>query len=237
MTALRSRKAIVHDKDLLPRSLPEHLPEGGRILWQGAPDWRVLARTAFHARGLAIYFAAIIAICVALRIADGMAPADVALLAAQLADVGAVPIAFLTLYSWMTQKATVYTVTTHRVAIRLGLVVPVTINLPYRKIESAAFKPYSNGFGDIPLLLNASDRPAYLLAWPHARPWRMARAEPMLRAIPDAARVGQVLARALAASADMPAPTGPTVGSVVGAAGETKGETTAEVGLRSAVPA
>jgi hypothetical protein len=44
------------------------------------------------------------------------------------------------------------------------------------------------------------------MLWPHARPWRMARAEPSLRAIPDAAHAGQILGRALAASADMPVP-------------------------------
>jgi hypothetical protein len=39
------------------------------------------------------------------------------------------------------------------------------------------------------------------MLWPHARPWRMARTEPMLRGIPDVSRVSQILARALAASA------------------------------------
>lgn len=203
--------------ELLPLGLPERLPQGERILWQGAPNWRVLALRAFHIRGLALYFGVIVAIAATFRITDGMAQADVALAAAELAGVGAVPVAFLTLYSWMTSKATTYTVTTHRVAIRLGLIVPMTINLPYRRIESAALKQGVDGFGDIPLLLNAGDRLAYLIAWPHARPWRMARAEPMLRAVPDAARVGQILARALAASADMPPGVVPDAGALQGA--------------------
>ena len=37
--------------------LPEKLPEGERILWQGAPDWQVIARRVFHVNKVAIYFA------------------------------------------------------------------------------------------------------------------------------------------------------------------------------------
>ncbi len=36
--------------------LPGDLPPGERILWQGKPDWRMLARTAFHTRIVAGYF-------------------------------------------------------------------------------------------------------------------------------------------------------------------------------------
>jgi len=57
---------------------------------------------------------------------------------------------------------------------------------------------YADGTGDIPLTMIGADRIAYLNLWPHARPWRIARPEPMLRAIPDAARVGEILSGALA---------------------------------------
>ena len=43
------------------RGLPDHLPKGERLLWQGAPDWRLLAIQAFHVRKVAIYFALIAA--------------------------------------------------------------------------------------------------------------------------------------------------------------------------------
>ena len=38
------------------RGLPGLLPAGETILWQGAPDWRALARTAFRTRLVAGYF-------------------------------------------------------------------------------------------------------------------------------------------------------------------------------------
>jgi len=208
----------------VPRGLPERLPEGERLLWQGAPDWRRLAQHAFHIRGLTLYFGAIVAYCLASAIIDGKPLQDVAISTAMLAGAAQLPIGFLTAYSWLVGRTTVYTVTDQRVVLRFGLALPMTINLPYSKIEAAALKPLANGSGDISLLLNAGDKLAYLVLWPHARPWRLKRPEPMLRAIPDAVRVGQLLSRALAASADMPAPVAPDVqpGHVTAGAGAQK---------------
>lgn len=190
----------------LPRGLPERLPDGERLLWQGAPDWRVLARQALHVRGLALYFGVIVAYCFGSAALGGTPLAQASLSAAKLTGVALLPIVFLTAYAWAVGRVTVYSVTNRRVVIQLGLTLPMAINLPFEKIDTAALNMRANGFGDICLLLNSMDKLAYLVLWPHARPWRLARPEPMLRAVPDAARVGQLLARALAASADMPVP-------------------------------
>jgi hypothetical protein len=40
------------------------------------------------------------------------------------------------------------------------------------------------------------DRIALLHLWPHARPWRVSRPEPMLRCVPDAAAVARLLTQA-----------------------------------------
>ena len=189
-----------------PQGLPSRLPEGERLLWQGVPDWRTLALRVFRIRGLAIYFGAIAAWCVASGLMDGAPALDGALLAAKVAGMGLVPVLVLALYSWGVGRSTVYSITNKRVVIQMGLVVPVTMNLPFAKVDSASLRVGKDGFGDICLSLSPGVRLAYLMLWPHARPWRMAQAEPALRGIPDAAHVGQVLGRALAASADMPAP-------------------------------
>ena len=191
------------------RGLPERLPDGERLLWQGAPDWRRLALHVFHVRGLALYFGVILAYCLAAAMMEGAAPFDAAVSTAKLAGAALVPIGFLAVYAWLVARSTVYSVTDQRVVMQFGLALPMTINLPFRKIESAAIKQRKDGFGDISLLLNSGDKLAYLVLWPHARPWRLARSEPTFRAVPDASRVGQLLARALAASADMPAPAAP----------------------------
>ena len=40
--------------------LPEQLPAGEKIIWQGSPDWVTLAVKVMHLRTIAIYFAAML---------------------------------------------------------------------------------------------------------------------------------------------------------------------------------
>ena len=186
----------------MSRGLPGRLPEGERILWQGSPDWRVLARRVFHLRAVAIYFAVLLAYFAVNSYARGNALAEVAHDTAELAALALVPILVIGLYAWGTGRATTYTITNRRIAIKMGIALPMTMNLPFTRVDGAGFHPARDGSGDITLQLGKGDQVAYLLLWPHARPWRMAQSEPMLRALPQGARVAQLLARALAASAN-----------------------------------
>jgi hypothetical protein len=74
----------------------------------------------------------------------------------------------------------------------------MVLNLPFSKIESVDFKSYADRSGDIALALGGRDRLAYLMLWPHVRPWRLARAQPLLRGVPDAAVAADILGQALA---------------------------------------
>ena len=102
--------------------------------------------------------------------------------------------------AWLSARTTVYTITDRRVVMRVGIVLSVTFNLPFRVIQSAALMTHADGTGDIPLALAGEDRIAYLHLWPHARPWRIARPQPMLRCVPAAASVAALLSRAVATS-------------------------------------
>jgi hypothetical protein len=188
-----------HGPEPVP-GLPEALPAGERILWQGAPHWQAMARHVFHLRGLALYFAAMLALRAIATVSDGGTLADALASAARLAPLAVAALALVTLIAWLSARATLYTITNRRVAMRIGIVLTVTFNLPLRTIESAALRPYRDGTGDIALTLGGRDRIAYLHLWPHARPWRYTRPEPMLRAVPDAASVAQLLVRATAAA-------------------------------------
>ena len=53
------------------KGLDEPLPEGERLLWQGAPRWQSLFVHAFHGRKLAIYFGALLLLRAAFAVADG----------------------------------------------------------------------------------------------------------------------------------------------------------------------
>ena len=188
------------------QGLPSRLPEGERLLWQGVPDWRAMALRVFHLRGLAVYFGVIALWSLVSGLLDGTDAAGVALATAKVAGVGLVPILVMGLYSWGVGRSTVYSITNKRIVFQFGLVLPMTINLPFAKVDSAALREGKDGIGDICLSLNAADRLPWFMLWPHARPWRMARAEPALRSIPGAAHVGRILGRALAASAEQAVP-------------------------------
>jgi hypothetical protein len=179
--------------------LPEPLPSGERILWQGAPDWRTLAVQVMHVRTLAIYFALMLAWRVATVLSDGGGLSGAALSVALLLPLALIALGLLSLFAWLTSRTAVYTLTDRRVVMRVGIVLSVTFNLPHRMLSSAGLRANADGTGDIALQLAPGEQIAYLHLWPHARPWQVKRTEPMLRAIPDAARVGQMLAAAISA--------------------------------------
>ncbi len=115
---------------------------------------------------------------------------------------GLVPLALLALYAWGVARSTTYTITNRRVVIRIGMALPLTDQPAVRPHRRRRLPRRPDGSGDIALQLARGDRLAYVVLWPHARPLAPAPAEPMLRALPDAAQAAQILARALAASAD-----------------------------------
>ncbi len=179
--------------------LPAYLPKGERLLWQGAPDWRHLSRSAFHARKIAIYFAILAVWSAATALTDARPILDAAGSALWLLGLGSAAVALAALLGWLTAKTTVYTITSRRLVMRIGIALPMTLNIPFSRIESAALKSAAGGRGDIAVTLLRPERIAFLVLWPHARPWKLGRPQPMLRALPNADRVAATLAGALAA--------------------------------------
>jgi hypothetical protein len=185
--------------------LPEPLPAGERLLWQGAPDWRVLAVEALHVRKAAIYFAVLMLWRGLSFSADGASLMQSLIAAASLLLLAVPALALLAGFAWLIARTSVYTLTDKRIVMRVGIVLTVTFNLPFRTISSAALRPGSHGHGDITLTLAGSDRIAYLHLWPHVRPWQLRRTQPMLRAVPRVHEVAELLSNALAQSAGIAA--------------------------------
>jgi hypothetical protein len=181
------------------KGLPGLLPAGEKVLWQGAPEWRALLSGAFMGRGVALWFIAIMGWRFGGGLAEGDGLATSAMYAAWTLPVMAAAFAVLSVLAWATARATVYTITSRRVVIRLGVAISMSVNLPFRKVTAVSLRSLPGGRGDIPLSLGGSERLSWVMLWPHARPWRLARPEPMLRAVPDAARVAALLADAVAA--------------------------------------
>lgn len=177
------------------KGLPEAPPEGERILWQGRPDWWALSVEALSLPWVAGYFI-VLALWRFLTLSDQMPLIGAFAAAAPLIVMGAVVCAMLALVGFVQARATVYTITNRRVAMRIGAALTVTLNLPFTQLARADLKPGKRGTGSIALDLLGETRLSYLVCWPHVRPWVMRRTQPTLRCIPEAGKVAQILAEA-----------------------------------------
>lgn len=189
-----------HDDEPVP-GLPERLPNGETVLWQGSPRWRPLARRAFHVRLIALYFVALAVWSGASLVGDGAGAGALALEALWLALVACVPIGLLLAASVLAARTTLYTVTDRRLVLRVGIALPMAVNIPLGAVRSAGLRQCADGTGDVLLSLMPSHRASFIALWPHVRAWRFSNPEPLLRGLPDAEAAARALATALAASA------------------------------------
>ena len=186
-----------HEYEAAP-GLPEKLPAGERILWQGAPNPVSLAMHVFHVRALGGYFLIMLALQ-ALYLAGEpggltLRPLLFSLIAACLA------LSLLGTVAWFTARGTLYTITNRRVVMRIGIVLTITLNLPFKALASAAVRTYRDGTGDIVVDIAGEDRMGWAHLWPHARPWALRKPQPSLRCLPNVQQVASVLQSAWTAA-------------------------------------
>ncbi len=205
---LTKSAAIGQEHDGEPvRGLPGHLPEGEHILWRGAPDWKVLARTSMRAHWVAIYFGALATWNAGNALTQGAGLGSALTSAAWTLAAGSIAVGLLVGYAVLVARTTVYTMTNKRFVLRHGVALSKCFNIPYRSVATAGLKLDGKGFGDIPMGLADGARIAYPHLWPHVRPLTIMNPQPMMRALPDAASVAERLSLQLqlaASAADKP---------------------------------
>lgn len=174
-----------------------HLPDGESLIWQGRPRARALLVRAFHVRLVIGYFALLFIG----RLVNGAYTqqpwAENLAIAARLWIPLLLVLALLGGLAVLYRRTTRYSVTSRRVLVQFGAVLPMTLNIPFTQIAAAAIRRYGDGTGDLPLAVGGERRLAFLLLWPHVRPWRITKVEPMLRCVPEAGEVAMLLANAL----------------------------------------
>lgn len=185
-----------HEFEATP-GLPEALPAHETQLWQGSPDAMLLARQALHVDLVLVYFGALLAWRGITSAYDGASLGQTLLALAGMLPMIVLALALLGGIAWLMARTTVYTITSKRVVMRVGVVLSITFNLPFAQIASAGWRPRGKAGGDIVLSLAGTDRIAYLHLWPHARPWQLKRTQPMLRGLRNAKAVAETLASAL----------------------------------------
>jgi hypothetical protein len=172
--------------------LPAELPDGEHVLWQGAPAWWPLARS-LHLRLVAGYFAVLVLWYAADRYGRGATALDVA----RVAGLSAAVVALFAIYAFLVSRTTSYTLTNHRIVLQTGVALPISLNIPFTRIAGVDLRRNTDASGDIVLTLDGDKRPGFAVLWPHVRPWRFARPQPMLRAIPKVDRVAKALTQRL----------------------------------------
>jgi Bacterial PH domain len=197
-----------HEHELEPQyGLPERLPAGEKLLWQGSPDFAGVALRIFHLRKAVIYFAALLLLRAGLAVNDSGLWLEGLVALAWPLPLALTALACLLALAWMTAKTAVYTLTDKRLVLRIGIVLTLTFNIPLRSIKAAALRQAGGPNGDIVVQLTGPDHIAFLHLWPHVRPWHVARPEPMLRAVVDAPKVAALLTQAWGAANAQHTPT------------------------------
>lgn len=180
--------------------LPDYLPDGEHILWQGSPERKSFSKHVFHLNKLLIYFGILIAWNIMSNINAGSSIVEVIVGTSWIGILTLAAISILMLFSWMFSKSTLYTITNRRLVLRFGVAIPMIINMPWEKIRLADLKVYPDESGDISLTLIDGEKISYFVLWPHVKPWKFSSVRPMLRSIPKATQVGTIIADALSAS-------------------------------------
>lgn len=181
-----------HEWEAAP-GLPAALPAGETLLWQGSPDWRQLAVHAFHLRKVGVYFALMMAVQLAQLISTGQSGGDLWRPMVVSGSLATLALGLLALCAWFAARTALYTVTNKRVVMRIGIVLTVTFNLPFRRIAGASSLHHGKDSTDIALQLYPDDHIGWLHLWPHQRAWHLRHPQPTLRCLPDGQAVGELL--------------------------------------------
>ena len=194
-----------HEFDFEPiPGLPANLPEGEKLLWQGSPSATEIARRVLHIDLVAVYFAALMTWRLCAGLYDGHALSQIAVDSIPLAGMTVASLAILAVLGRLMARTTIYSITSRRVVMRFGVALPMTVNLPFKAIQSADVALRPDGSGDIALGVDSLGKLTYLHLWPNTRPWHLRKPQPQLRSVPDAQNVAALLSRALHANAGSP---------------------------------
>ncbi|MEM8724587.1 MAG: photosynthetic complex putative assembly protein PuhB [Pseudomonadota bacterium] len=163
--------------------------ENEEVLWRGRPDFGRLAATAFHTNSVLIYFAVL---AIFAYVTDGFASA------LTLVALGICAFLILAGLAYLYAKKSVYILTNQRLVLVSGIALEKRISIPLRHVSAAHLKRRGKGYGSVALEITGARQLGYLILWPHARPLRFLKPQPLLRVIPEVEKVAKLLAEARA---------------------------------------
>jgi hypothetical protein len=174
--------------------LPDYLPEGETMVWQGRPTVAAMARRVFFIPHLALYFGLLIAGHTVYRLMEGVSGVQVMGTFVWQAGLAAT---VLVLLAWLARSyaaSVVYTLTSERLVIRSGVALPMMVNIPIEQITAADMRVYRDGTGDIVLTPVADRKLHWILLWPNVSAWYTRPIRPLIRGLADPHRAADAFA-------------------------------------------
>ena len=174
--------------------LPDFLPEGETMVWQGRPTVAAMARRVFFIPHLALYFGLLIAGHTVYRLMEGASAAQVMGTFVWQAGLAAT---VLVLLAWLARSyaaSVIYTLTSERLVIRSGVALPMMVNIPIEQITAADMRVYRDGTGDIVLTPVADRKLHWVLLWPNVSAWYSRPIRPLLRGLAEPHRAADAFA-------------------------------------------
>lgn len=182
------------------RGVAHALPPGERLLWQGTPEPGLVARHVFH-RWLVIgYFAIVTGWWAVSTFGTVEMDAFLPMLGMRL-GLAAIVIGTVEFLARTVAKTTLYAITSKRLVLKIGMVLPMSINVPFNVLLNAAVGRFRDGSGQIALTLIPGNRLAYVALWPHCKVFNLTQPQPVLRGLADPEAVAAVLRDAVLADA------------------------------------
>ena len=175
--------------------LPELLPKGEVILWQGRPNWLRLTIESLNLWWVIGYFGLLVAWRL-VTVIDYLPLGPAVSVSVPFLFVAAFVGLLLCSIGYIQARSTVYTITNRRVVMRIGAALTMTLNLPFTKIDNAAVAKKRGGFGNIAFETSGNTKFSYFVLWPHARSWYFGKPQPTLKCIPDIEKVSSILGEA-----------------------------------------
>lgn len=188
------------------RGVAEPLPAGERLLWEGAPQAGLVATHVFHRRLVWGYFLLVLAWWGVTTVGSLPMSEWGPMLAVRVA-LSALVVGTVEVLAQVVARTSWYALTSKRLVLRLGMVLPMTINLPLRLVQDAAVGRFTDGSGQIALSLVPGERIAYIALWPHCRVFSFSHPKPVLRGLAQPEQVATLLRDAIVADAESPADT------------------------------
>jgi hypothetical protein len=182
------------------RGVPHPLPADEQLLWEGAPDGSLVARHVFHRMFVLGYFVLVTGWW-AVNTVGTVDSADFLSMLAVRTLLGVLVMGIFEFLARAVARTSVYAITSKRVVLKLGVVLPMTINVPLSALRDAGVARFRDGSGQLSLSLLPEQRLAYIALWPHCRVFSVNQPQPLLRGLTNPDEVANVLRDAIVADA------------------------------------